>query len=371
VTGRDRVIAALEHRQPRRVPFSWGFGPTPEMESQLSRDLAGRGLDWAALRTATEDVITVTPRYTGPRLPPGVDMWGVRRAAVSYGPGAYNEVVGRPLAGVTDPRVIDAYPWPTADRFDWVGFRGEVIAPDPGLTRARKLGLVASGRPLEEYTWMTGLEETLINLLENPEVVHAALTRICDFVCEMQRRAAESCADLVDLLFLADDLGGQTGLLMSRPTYRAVVQPHHRRLIHSAHALFPRARAMYHTDGAVFDIIPDLLDAGVDVLEAVQVDAAGMDAGRLKAAYGERLAFQGAIAVQSLLPRADAASVAAECRRLVAVLGSGGGYIAAPSHAIQVGTPTANVLAMLAAVLGDDDYGWALEGARLPRSARR
>ncbi len=151
---------------------------------------------------------------------------------------------------------------------------------------------------------------------------------------------------------------------MSRETYREMIQPCHRRLIDSARRLFPGARAMYHTDGAVFDIIPDLLDAGVEVLEAVQVDAAGMEPSRLKAAYGDRLSFQGAIAVQSLLPRAAAAEVAAECRQLVGVLGRGGGYIAAPSHAVQVGTPTANVLAMLRGVLGEADYEQALAGSR-------
>jgi uroporphyrinogen decarboxylase len=98
----------------------------------------------------------------------------------------------------------------------------------------------------------------------------------------------------------------------------------------------------------------------------VQVDAAGMDPARLKAAYGERLSFHGAIAVQSLLPRASEAEVLAECVRLLGVLGRGGGYIAAPSHAVQAGTPSANVLAMLRGVLGEDAYRDALDGARLP-----
>lgn len=367
-SGRQRVLEALAHRAPARVPFSWGFGPTPEMSALLQSDLAREGLDWQALRLATEDILTVTPQYVGPALPSGVDMWGVRRRAVAYGGGSYDEIMSHPLAGVTDPRLVEDYPWPRPEWFDWAGLRSLALAADPARSRARKLALVASGRPLEEYTWLTGLEETLANLLLHPDVVHAALTRICDFFCEMQRRAAESCGDLIDLLFFADDLGGQQGLLFSRGTYRDVVQPHHRRLIGNARRLFPRAAMMYHTDGAVFDVIPDLIEAGVDVLEAVQVDARGMDPQRLKAAFGDRLSFHGAIAVQSLLPRADAGAVAAECRRLVAVLGSGGGYIAAPSHAVQVGTPTANVLAMLRGVLGEADYEQALAAARGARA---
>ncbi len=363
-SGRERVLEALSHRQPARVPFSWGFGPTPEMSAVLERDLARDGIDWETLRFVTEDILTVTPQYVGPSLAPGLDIWGVRRRPVSYGGGSYDEIIAHPLAGVTDPRLVAAHPWPSPDWFDWDGFRDLALAPDPALARARRLALVASGRPLEEYTWLTGLEETLVNLVLYPDVVHAALTRICDFFCEMQRRAAESCGDLIDLLYFADDLGGQQGLLFSRETYRGVVQPHHRRLISNARRLFPRAAMMYHTDGAVFDVIPDLIEAGVDVLEAVQVDATGMDPKKLKAVYGDRLSFQGAIAVQSLLPRADAGTVVAECRRLVEVLGGSGGYIAAPSHAVQVGTPTANVLAMLRGVLGDSGYADALAEAR-------
>ena len=136
------------------------------------------------------------------------------------------------------------------------------------------------------------------------------------------------------------------------------------RLFQLGKRLAPQAYVMFHTDGAVFDIVPELIDAGIDVLEAVQTDAAGMAPERLKAAYGDELAFHGGIPVQSLLPHEDAATVARACRHLVRVFGEGGGYIAAPTHAVQVGTPPENVLAMLRAVLGEEDYAAALDVAR-------
>jgi len=101
----------------------------------------------------------------------------------------------------------------------------------------------------------------------------------------------------------------------------------------------PDLQALFHTDGEVFDILPDLIDAGVDCQEAVQTDAAGMDPVRLKEAYGDRLSFLGGIPVQSLLPRGDVATVRRETRRLCEVLGRNSGYIAAPTYAIQAGTP--------------------------------
>ena len=103
------------------------------------------------------------------------------------------------------------------------------------------------------------------------------------------------------------------------------------------------------------------------ILPVEGTDAAGMEPERLKQTFGDRLSFHGAISVQQLLPHADADTVRAECRRLVEVLGDGGGYIAAPAHAIQVGTPPENVLAMLEGVLGEEDYQEALQRSLLPR----
>ncbi|MDD5708476.1 MAG: uroporphyrinogen decarboxylase family protein, partial [Kiritimatiellae bacterium] len=221
------------------------------------------------------------------------------------------------------------------------------------------------GNPFEIYTWMTGLEEALANLLTQPEIVEAAMDHISHFLAERLARTLRESGDLTDLVFMADDLGGQHGLLISREIYRGVIQPCHRRLTECVRRYAPHARIMHHSDGAVFEILPDLIDAGVDILEAVQTDADGMDPARLKKAFGDRLSFHGAISVQRLLPFSDVATVERECRSLVRVLGENGGYIAAPSHAIQAGTPPQNVLAMLRAVLGDDDYEAALAVARL------
>ncbi|MCD6285249.1 MAG: hypothetical protein J7M39_04980 [Anaerolineae bacterium] len=152
---------------------------------------------------------------------------------------------------------------------------------------------------------------------------------------------------------------------MSKKVYHEVLKRYHTRLFRLGEALALQAAVMFHSDGAVFDILPELIDAGIDVREAAQTDADGMGAEQLKDAFGDRLAFHGGIPVQSLLPNADADSVFHESRRLVKIFGDGGGYIAAPTHAIQVGTPPENVLAMLCAVLGEVDFAAALEAAAL------
>lgn len=365
MTPRERVRAALAHHQPDRVPFSWGFGPTPEMTAVLKAYLAQRGLDWQKLRDLTEDVLIINPDYIGPELPPQTDMWGIRRKAQSYGTGSYDEFAYHPLAHTESAADVAVHPWPDPAAFDDAHVRAQTLAADPQLVKPRKLSHRVCGNVFEIYSWMTGLEQTLANLLLNPEVVHAALEHITSFFEARLRRVLPQVADLVDICYFADDLGTQRSLMISRKTYRAVLQPYHRRLFRLAKELAPQAAVMMHSDGAVFDILPDVIDAGLEVLEAVQVDAEGMQPQRLKEVYGERLCFYGGISVQALLPHSDEETVYRECRRLVETFGRDGGYIAAPTHAIQMGTPPANVLAMLRAVLGEDDYQAALAGARM------
>jgi uroporphyrinogen decarboxylase len=368
MTPRERVRTALTHRQPDRTPFAWNFGPTPEMARTLTSTLAAQGIDWPTLRDVVDDVRTISPRYLGPPLPPDTDAWGIGRAAQSYGDGSYDEIAHHPLAGVTDPDELDAYPWPDPALYDYEELPNQVARVDPEGRWARKLAIDACGNPFEIYTWMTGLEETMVNLLIRPEVVRTALAHITDVFAEKMRRSLAQIGNELDLIYFADDLGGQRTLLFSPETYRSVLQPFHRRLFQQARAIAPRAAVMYHSDGAVVDILDDLIDAGIDVLEAVQVDAAGMDPVRLKWAFGDRLSFHGGISVQSLLVHEDAETVFTRCRDLVATFGMGGGYIAAPTHAIQVGTPPENVLAMLRAVLGEADFDAAVRAARVPKA---
>ena len=362
---RERVVTALDHCRPDRVPFSWGFGPTAEMTRKLETYFQECGADWRKVRNVTEDKIGAGAAFIGPMPANGntySGIWGIQTKSQNYGAGEYDEFTGFPLAGADDPAKLHDYPWPKPEWYDYDKVRGQIETANPGR---RKAVCVGGGNPFEIYCWMTGLEESLVNLLTNPEVVTTALDYITGFFEERLRRTLKQCGDLVDLIFFADDLGGQNGLLISRETYRSVLQPFHRRLTACARELAPQAACMLHSDGAVFDILPDLMDAGIQVLEAVQVDAQGMDPERLKSAYGERLSFHGAISVQQLLPHSDAATVQSVCRKLIETLGKNGGYIAAPAHAIQVGTPPENVWAMLEAVLGKADFEQVLHQAKL------
>lgn len=358
---RERVRSALARRQPDRVPFSWQFGATPEMSACLQRELAGQGISWDALRDHTEDIVTVAPDYCGPADRGGGTwhVWGIGWKTVDYGQGSYEEVESYPLAAVDSLAALDDYPWPNPDWYDYDGLAEKVARI--GTEKAIKFTAL---NPFETLCWMMGLEEALCQCAVRPELVVHALEYIVDFYEKRLARAMAVIGDRVDIVFFADDLGTQNGPVMSPAMYREIIKPFHRRLFASARQLAPGARVMMHSDGSVFAMLADLIDAGLEVLEAVQVDCVDMEPAKLKDTFGDCLAFHGAISVQQLLPKADAATVERTCRELVEVLGSGGGYVAAPSHAIQMGTPVENVLAMLKGALGQEDYETAIQSCR-------
>jgi uroporphyrinogen decarboxylase len=350
MNSRERVTVALSGKEPDRTPFAWGFGPQPPVIGELEVWCAHHGCDWPTLRDGVSDILRIEDQYIGP--PPQGGEWGIRTKDVSYGAGVYQEFVGHPLAGLEDAQQLETVRWPSPDWFDYEEMLRKARRHDPQHQKAWMLPLSIGGNPFEIYTWMTGMEEAMVNLITNPRLVQSALNRICVYFTGRLARAAKTFGDEVDLLHIADDLGGQNGLLFSLETYRHVVKPFHRRLIENARRVLPNVKIFHHSDGAVFDILPDLIDVGIDGLEAVQTDAVGMDPRRLKDTYGRCLAFHGGISVQRLLPYADAATVRHECRQLCQIFGRCGRYIAAPSHAIQAGTPVENIWAMLRGVLG-------------------
>lgn len=360
-SGRERVMRALARREPERTPFAWGFCATTEMQALMAAHCNACGVDWPVLRDAASDVLCADPVCTAARTPDGADIWGIRWRSVAYDGGTYQEVAHPPLAGVESVAALAAYPWPDPEAYDVAGLHRHLLEANAGREKAVR---ISGGNPLEIYTWMTGMEEAFINLLSEPDLVVAALGHITGFFENRLVRILREVGDRIDLVFLADDLGSQTGPLISGEIYRTLIQPFHRRLVDAIRREAPEARILFHSDGSVYDLMPDLIVSGFDALEAVQTECKDMQPERLKAEFGGAISFHGALSVQQLLPRADEAEVERECRRICGILGAGGGYIAAPSHAIQVGTPPVNVLAMLRGVLGEADYSAALAAAK-------
>jgi uroporphyrinogen decarboxylase len=172
---------------------------------------------------------------------------------------------------------------------------------------------------------------------------------VCDWYCAYFERLLAESGNQIDLVFTADDLGGQEGPLMSPAMWERFVKPRHERLNRRIHD--HGARVIYHSDGAVMEFVDGLIDMGIDILQALQFDAKGMDPKALKERYGSELCFEGGVSVQRTLPFGTVDDVVAEVESLIDTLGSDGGYILGPSHAIQAGTPPANIEAMFETAL--------------------
>ena len=348
LTHRERVRLALDHKPTDRIPIAMvcsgiNSPAREEFEALLQRE---RNTTLAAYLDPLLDIRGITPPLKGAAAQPGFDIWGVHRHSVSYGPASYSEIDVQPLAKAEPPADLDKHTWPSTDWFDYAALpelvRRQRAAGDPCL-------MAANGNVFETSWYMRGFEQMFMDFILNPELAHALLNRVCDFWVEHFTRILSAVPGEIDLVFTADDIGGQEGLLMSLEMWENFIKPCHVRLNKRIHEF--GARVIYHSDGAVMDAVPGLIDMGIDILQALQFDARGMDPVRLKTEFGDRLGFEGGVSVQRTLPFGKPADVRDEVERHIRVLGKGGGYILGPSHAIQAGTPPENILAMFDAAL--------------------
>ena len=349
MNSRERVLLALNHEQTDILPFSLGFGLSEPVLKALAAEMKlPDARDAKALVESKSDLRWVAPRYIGPkdrnvRSADGreTDIWGVERRSVSYGEGCYDEICRHPLRDFSDAEALKGYRFPSPDWFDYSALPEIIRKAQAGGPRA----IVVGNANLFETAWyMRGLENMMMDLIAEPDFAAELMRRVTDYYCEFVGRCLEAAKGQIDLIFTADDIGQQTGLLLSLPLWAGSIKPYHQRVNRIVHQY--GAKVIYHTDGAVMQAVPGLIDMGIDVLEALQFDAIGMDPAALKALYGDRLCFHGGISVQSTLPFGSPEEVRREVLERAEVLGNNGGYILAPSHAVQAGTPVENVLAM-------------------------
>jgi uroporphyrinogen decarboxylase len=343
LTGRERVRLALRHETADRIPIAMvcaGINPPAlrELERYLARE---RGLTVADYLKPLVDIVEVTPAYRGPALAERTDAWGVVRRPVSYGSGSYDEIERYPLAAAETVADLAAHRWPDPDWWDYDGLRERVA-------RARADGdpclMIANGNLFETSWYMRGLERMLVDAMVDEDLFTAIMERVTGFYVAFFSRALQAVPGEIDLVFTADDIGDQRGPILPPEKWRRLIAPYHRRLNDALHAR--GAKVIYHSDGSVMWALDGLAAMGIDVLQALQFSADGMDPLAMKRGWGERLCFEGGVSVQTTLPFGTVEEVRAEVRERIDVLGRSGGYILGPSHWIQAGTPAENIVAM-------------------------
>jgi len=339
MTARERWLALLTGKPTDRIPVD--LTATPEVMSRLFKELncADEKALWEKLHV--DGRVEVTPVWKLPHHPddPQGDMWGVRYQRIDYGTGAYEEPSHHPLAAAETVADIHRYRWPNPDDFDYT-------AVSRSIETAGGRYPIHGGwfEPFLFYGYLRGLEKAFEDLVLNPDIAEAILGHIFDFSYEYHRRLFEAGKGQIDTTWVAEDLGAQTGPLMSLAMYRRFLLPNQVRMAdlgrkHGVHI-------MYHTDGAARIFLPDLVDkVGIEVLNPIQWRCPGMEREALVRDFGHRIAFHGSIDNQQTLPFGTVADVETEVAESVRLY-ENSRWICAPCHRIQAVTPTSNILAM-------------------------
>ncbi len=348
MTPRERWIAVLNGDSPDRVPADyWG---TEEVTARLLKDLACATEDdlWRKLRV--DRTHAVAPRFIGPKPEPGKDIWGVTYREQRYGEnlGSYREVEHHPLAEMTDPAELENHIWPDADWFDYSEIRQD-------LEKLEEWPVMAGHyEPLLYYSALRGFERMLMDLSVAPEFAERVLQKIFDFLYEYTKRIFEAAGERGGILYtyVAEDLGTQNGLLIGLDMIDRFLIPRMRAMVDLAHSF--GIKAFHHDDGACREVLPRMVDIGIDILNPIQWRCPGMDREGLKRDFGDAFVFHGGVDNQHTLPFGTPEDIRTEVAENIRILGADGGYIVAPCHNIQPNTPTENIVALYDAV---EKYG--------------
>jgi uroporphyrinogen decarboxylase len=376
MTSRERVLATLQHEQPDRIPLVIGVSNATGIKMQPYKgikDIIGVQApdnyiyDWPELGTAEIDEATMRRLHSDVRgvldLEPEkvrernrrrdphsdyIDSWGSGQTEVTPGdwfPGIH------PLAEARTVADLEHYQgWPDMTDPTRIAHVAETARR---LAAENQYAILATPWllfPFERAHAMQGMEPFLLNMAMDPDFARALLEKIAAYCKQLMGRFLQELGDNVDIIKIGDDLGTQKSLMISPKMYRAILKPVHADFISFIKAR-TRAKIFFHSDGDVAPLIEDFIDIGVDILNPIQTSAGSMsDLASLKKRFGRNIVFCGGIDSHRILPFGSVAEVRQEVRRVMQILGPGGGCMIGAVHTVMNDVPPENVLAMVDAV---------------------
>jgi hypothetical protein len=347
MTSRERVLAAFDHVEPDRVP-RW-CGASPEFIAKAKRQLALPDTEALFVRFG-DDFRRVFARYAGPdefgptaKLQPGASYrsaFGVERHGYGYG-----QPLSQPLAHASLQEVHE-YPWPHPEWMDVSQIRAEALAWN------RQYAILGGDwSPFwHDAIDLLGMETLFLKMYDEPELVDAVFSHIVDYYAGVSERIFAAVGDGIDIFFIGNDFGGQTGPLMGDAMFRRFFFPHLRRLCRLGHD--HGKKVMLHCCGSYAPLMPALIEAGVDAVQALQPVTPDMQPAALKARFGAQLVLNGGVDSQHVLIEGTPELARQRTRELLNIMRPGGGYILSASHDYLLEeTSVENVLAMFDAVM--------------------
>ena len=367
MTPKQRVLAAINHQEPDRVPLDLGGWVTTmsvvtynKLLKLLGIDRQGEVFDWLRQNVwPEEDVLerlNVDTRYVHPGKPRSwtfnpvqrddgsyvVDEWGC--GFIKTPTTLYYNLIDSPLkqAKIED---IESHAWPDPR--------------DPGLIegvaeRAKMLAEQGQYAVLGNFAWETwyerawklrGMEKFYMDMALDRDFIHALLDKTVSLHLEFLDHVLSECGQYLDVVIQGGDLAGQQTTLMSIKDYEEFIKPRQKKVVDFIRTKTD-AKIFWHSCGAVSSLVPHFIDVGIDILNPVQVRAKNMDAEILKAQYGKDIIFWGGVDSQNVLPTGSVSDVENEVRHLLRHMAPGGGLVVCAVHNIQADVPPENVVAL-------------------------
>lgn len=346
--SRERTFLALEHKATDRIPMD--FWASTSLVRKIEK---GLGIDYQQFLDMNDvDLRYISgPEYRGPALAGSEDIWGVKRTTVDVdikgGTETYKEIAESPLAAAESVSDIENYPhWPSPDWFDY-----SVIEAQCDEIRSQGRVVVFMGDRLNRIAqlkpamYLRGLENIFMDVAMREEIARAIFGNIRKFYLTYLERILRAANGKIDIVLTGDDFGSQNGLLISPQMWRSFIRDGFAEYI----ALIKKhgVKVMHHTCGSVAEIIPDMIDCGLDVLQSIQPEAANMSLTDLRAKFGSQICFHGGISIQRTMPFATPQDIHHEVKSIADLVKSDGGYIFCTSHNIQTDTSLENVQALM------------------------
>jgi len=336
--SKERVLRAINRQDTDRVPFGI-FGTSTENEERIKRYIGARTIEDMYREIGIDIWYIQSPlKYVGEkRYYQGeeADFWGIPDSVYKDG----DSSMRCPLRDVSSIDEVESYKWPSVDDFDGSLLEKEI---DEHSDFAILGGVWA---PIfHNVTWLCGFENTLANLILQPEVSEAIIRRVTDFWVDYTRKTLELGKGKIDIIENCNDFGAQNGLIMSPGLFRKFFKPALKRLYDVIKEY--DVKVMQHCCGSILPIIPDFIEIGVDIINPVQVSAAGMDMEVLAKNFGDKITFYGGIDTQHVLPEGPIERIREETRKAIDILGEKGGYILGPSQGLEPDIPVEHILAM-------------------------
>ena len=365
MTHKERVLKAINHEEPDRVPIDLGSTTDSsivkeaydELRNYLGMDPTNSGLIDRMMRVADvdDDVLDyfqTDVRGVIPGVPSSVvhidensykDQWGIVR--IKHSGIYYFEQSIFPLSGDISQSDIINYKWPNPDDSNIVkGLKEQVTKIRDNFDCAIVLSAPSIIIHMSQY--LRGFQDWYLDCGMNVKRIEILFDTILDINIRTVENLLSEVGKEVDIVKIADDLGTQRGLQVSPDFFRKSIKPRFEKYFNVIRQFSPDLKILFHSCGSIEPILGDLIDIGVDIINPVQVSAENMDSAYLKEKYGDHLAFWGAIDTQHVLPNGSPEEVRREVEHRIRDLGKDGGYILGAVHNIQPGVPPKNIVTM-------------------------